>query len=121
VDVTCPSAESAANARVILTAGQSGNFLDRIMKHGHDDLHYNLYVDRARQHVAGDGTGGTSTLVPSIPGVDRRALKARPIQPGTRLSPRNTTVTYPFYGAVHPGQRVPAKQFHDNVRVEVEF
>lgn len=44
-----------------LTAGSSGDYLNRTMRLGGNSLIYNLYLDAADTQIAGDGTGGSST------------------------------------------------------------
>ena len=65
--VTCKG--EAINVDAVLTAGpgeNSGDMLDRRLRHKHDAaeyLRYQLYVDTARTRVWGDGTRGTEAIV----------------------------------------------------------
>lgn len=47
---------------VQLSAGNSGNQLNRAMTSGSSQLHYNLYTDVTHTMIWGDGNGGTSIV-----------------------------------------------------------
>lgn len=64
-------------------------------------LSYNLYADSSRRLILGDGSRGTSRLLPA-PGNGSRFV-------------------YPMFGVIPPGQRVPAGHYSDTIQVEVEF
>jgi spore coat protein U-like protein len=103
LDVFCiPGAGGAAVPVVTLSAGASGNYIDRTMTSGSSELHYNLYADPNRRLVLGDGTAGTVGF-PS---------------PRTRAIGR---ATWPIFGVIPPGQRVPAGNYSDTLLIEVEF
>ena len=99
--VRCPGAVVRGGVKVTLSAGYSGSLLDRTMLSGTGELHYNLFIDPARQFVAGDGTQGSSPLQQAfaVIGVD----------------------VFRFYGAIQPRQSVPAGEYMDDVQVEVTF
>lgn len=125
VELNCPDAGQAPLARITLSQGQSGNYLDRVMRAGREDLHYNLYADQARHQIAGDGTSGTVPLFSSGFGsgtgtAQRRKRAADPPLP-VHGTPRNSMATFPFYGAIAPRQNVPADEYSDRIRAEVEF
>ncbi|MDC7677513.1 Csu type fimbrial protein [Asticcacaulis machinosus] len=85
-----------------VSAGFSGQPLDRYMTNGNHRLRYNLYADPAHQVVAGNGLGGTQPL-------------SRP--PSRELGP----VTYRIFGMIPPRQAVPAGGYYDTLIIEVEF
>jgi spore coat protein U-like protein len=87
--------------RATVSAGNSGNQLNRSMSSGRQEILYNLYVDSARRIVAGDGTQGSSPLVP-------------------RLSRAERTL-YFLFGAIPGEQPVEAGRYSDRLRIEVEF
>ena len=86
---------------VTISAGDSGNPLDRVMRSGNVDLRYNLYVEPGRRIVAGDGTGGTSPLIPRLPTQDRNI--------------------YLLFGTIFSLQQVPGGDYSDRIRVDIEF
>lgn len=103
LDVFClPGAGSAALPVVTLSAGGSGNYIDRTMTSGTSELHYNLYGDPNRRLVLGDGTAGTISFPP----------------PRTRAIGR---ATWPIFGVIPPGQRVSAGNYSDTLLIQVEF
>ncbi len=102
VQVICPGGGASGVPRVTLSAGGSGNYIDRTMTSGSAELHYNLYVDSARRRVVGDGTAGTMPLPP----------------PRTRAFGIGT---WAIFGAIAPGQRVPAGDYSDTLLIEVAF
>ena len=87
--------------RVTVDAGSSGNPLERVMQSGNVDLYYNLYVDPGRQIVAGDGTRGTSPLIPRLPSEDHNI--------------------YLLFGVIFQRQAVPGGEYTDRIRVDLEF
>lgn len=103
VNVIClPGAGSGGPFRVTLSAGNSGNYLDRIMSSGTSELHYNLYADLARRRVLGDGSSGT---------VPFPTLRNRAFGRGR----------FAIFGMIPPGQRVPAGIYTDTLLIQVEF
>lgn len=102
IDVICPGGGAGGVPRVTLSAGGSGNHIDRTMTSGAAELHYNLYVDSTRRRVLGDGTAGTTPLPP----------------PRTRAFGIGT---WAIFGAIAPGQRVPAGDYSDTLLIEVAF
>ena len=100
IEVDC-SRDSDLPTSVTISAGDSGNPLDRAMRHGNDELRYNLYNDVGRRIVAGDGTGGTAALVPRLPTPDRNI--------------------YLLFGTIFPLQSVPGGDYSDRIRVDIEF
>ena len=87
--------------RVTVSSGRGGNPHRRAMVHGNAVLFYNIYSDPARRRVAGDGSAGTTPLVPRL-----------------RTAGRNIFV---LFGAIAPQQPVPAGNYDDRLRVELEF
>jgi spore coat protein U-like protein len=78
-----------------------GSYGDRTMVGPKEALlHYNLYVDPARQRVWGDGeSGGTARIAGQSDG--RKA------------------VTYAIYGRIPDGQRMRTGRYYDSVKVSV--
>lgn len=113
VGLRCGGNLVSADARVILSTGASGRFQERTLLHGSDRLIYNLYVDPARRVVAGDGTQGTSTLLPSVP---YQLLKQ--FRGGLRAT---SEAIFKFYGKIEPNQVVGAGEYTDTIQVIVEF
>ncbi len=101
IDVVCPGGASGSPL-VTIGAGRSGDYLDRTMTSGTAELHYNLYADSARRRVLGDGTAGTTPLPP----------------PRTRAFGIGV---WAVFGAITPGQRVPAGEYSDTLLIEVAF
>jgi spore coat protein U-like protein len=56
----------AASPSISASAGSAGTYSPRKMAGPGGNLSYNLFVDSGRASVFGDGTGGTSTIAPSI-------------------------------------------------------
>ena len=103
LSVRClPVGGGAGTPQVRVGAGQSGQYLDRTMSLGTAQLRYNLYLDPARRLVAGDGSTGTSLL----------------LAPRTRAIGR---YVWPLFGAIPPGQRVPAGAYGDAILIEIAF
>lgn len=100
IELVCDPA-AAGSVRVTLSAGRSARPLDRAMTRGDAALHYNLFADAAHNRVLGDGSNGTVEPVPQ--------------------SRSPTRATYPVYGLIWPRQAVPAGEYADTVRIEVEF
>ena len=88
-------------SRVTVSAGRGGNPHRRVLSNGPNVLFYNIYTDAARHRVAGDGSGGTEPLVPRLRG-GRRNI-------------------FVMFGAIMPMQPVPAGNYDDRLRVELEF
>jgi spore coat protein U-like protein len=86
--------------QISISAGNAGNF-NRYMS-GADRLHYNIFLDAARQSVWGDGTGGTVVFSDKVP-------------------PNNHVVTVPVYGRVYGAQDVSAGQYVDTLIVTIDF
>jgi spore coat protein U-like protein len=67
ITVRCRDDKKSGPVKIIITmsAGNSGNALDRSMRLGNTDLKYNLYCDETRQSIWGDGktTQGCSTPI----------------------------------------------------------
>ncbi|QTC92242.1 spore coat protein U domain-containing protein [Brevundimonas goettingensis] len=103
LEVFClPGEGSAAVPVVTLSAGRSGNYVDRTMTAGSSELHYNLYAEPTRRLVLGDGTAGTVAFP----------------------APRTRTIgraSWPIFGVIPPGQRVPAGSYSDTLLIEVAF
>lgn len=101
IEVDCFPPAETAGLKVTLSAGRSGQPLDRVMTHGDAELRYNLYADPARHRVLGDGSNGTVT----------------PAQTTRALGRANFRV----YGVIWARQAVPAGEYSDTVRIEIEF
>lgn len=103
IEVRCvPGGAPGGLPRVTMSPGNSGNYLDRTLTSGQYELHYNLYTDVTRIRVLGDGSSGTVPFPP----------------PRTRAFGLGR---FPIYGAIPPGQRVPAGVYSDTLLIQVEF
>lgn len=85
-----------------LNAGNTGNFTNRLLVNGGNNLNYNLYTSSAYTTVWGDGTGGTATNA------------------GTG---NGTAQPYTAYGRIPSGQNVPASvtSYSDLITVTVTY
>ena len=107
VSVTCSSVGNAVVFyEVRLSPGQSGSFNPRAMTNGVSQLNYNLYRNRGRTQVWGDGSGGTL--------VRRRFYFLAPVG-----STRTRTET--VRGRVFAGQNVSPGTYLDTITVTVFF
>jgi spore coat protein U-like protein len=113
VELRCGGNVITTEARVTLSAGTSGRFQERTMLHGADRLIYNLYTDPGRQMVAGDGTQGTSILIPSPAEQSLKRFR------GGLLAVSNAV--FRIYGKIEPSQSVAAGEYTDTIQVIVEF
>ncbi len=102
LDVTCLQTSGAALPRVTLSTGSSGHYTTRTMLSGSSELRYNLFAEPSRRLVLGDGSAGTIAFP----------------APRTRSSGR---ATWPIFGAIAPGQSVPAGVYTDILLIQVEF
>lgn len=101
IELVCFPPAATAGARVTLSSGRSGQPLERTLTYGGATLNYNLYADPAHNRVLGDGTNGTVAPLQLTRGLGRSLFRV--------------------YGVIWPGQRVPAGDYSDTVRIEVEF
>ena len=113
VEVRCLSRSVTFGARVMLTTGRSGQYVQRTLVSGADVLNYNLFTDVGRRNIAGDGTQGTFALTPVAADASRRDF-----QRGTLGSAR---AVFRIYGKLDPGQLVPPGEYGDDLMVVVEF
>lgn len=88
--------------KMSLSAGSSGNMLERTMRNGMAPLSYNLYADPARTRVWGDGLGGTHTAHGSI------------FIPVREQSGEDS---HPIYGRIPALQDVPEGEYLDTIVV----
>lgn len=103
LSVRCvPLPGTAPLPRITISSGNSGQHLDRVMSSGSAELHYNLYAEPTRRLILGDGSAGTV----AFPAPRTRALGLG---------------NWPIFGAIVPGQRVPAGIYTDTLLIEVEF
>ena len=87
--------------QVELSRGSSGSY-DRAMSGGPTPLHYNLYLDAARQTVWGDESSGTDVL--------------------RHASPQNhQTYTVPVYGRILAQQDISAGTYVDTVMATIQW
>ncbi len=94
---------------VALSSGTSGSMAARAMANGGSQLQYQLYTDSARSIVAGDGTGGSSTMSGTITNVA-----------GAALGSGSTTMN--VYGRIPAGQIMATPgNYVDTVLVTVSF
>lgn len=94
VTVTCDMSTSYSLA---LSPGH-GTLQARQMQSAENILFYNFYTDALRSTIWGDGTGGTSQIGGS-----------------------GTGASYPIYGLIPGGQRIPAGTYADSVIVTLSF
>ncbi|RJF85793.1 spore coat U domain-containing protein [Sphingomonas cavernae] len=102
IELRCLPLGSSAGARVTLSTGNSGQYQDRVMTNGPHELRYNLYADPTRRRILGDGTGSTIPLPP-------------------RLTREFGPSVFRVFGIIHPRQLVPAGEYTDTIRIDVEF
>lgn len=103
LNIRCtPRPGGAGVPSVILTTGSSNQYSERYMTSGMYVLRYNLYADPAHRLVLGDGSTGTI----SFPAPRTRAIGR---------------ASWAIFGAIAPGQRVPAGIYTDALLIQVEF
>lgn len=101
IEVDCFPPGGTAGLKISLSAGRSGQPLDRTMTRGDAELRYNLYGDPAHHRVLGDGSNGTVTPVQLTRSLGRASFRV--------------------YGVIWARQAVPAGEYSDTVRIEIEF
>lgn len=84
---------------VMLSAGQSQNYVTRTLRSGANALNYNLYTSAARNLVWGDGTGASGVMV----------------------ADKNHTVVLNIYGSIPAGQDPAVGLYTDNIIVTIDF
>jgi spore coat protein U-like protein len=84
---------------VMLSAGQSQNFVTRKLRSGENSLNYNLYTSAARNLVWGDGTGAS----------------------GVMFANKSHTVVLDMYGSIPEGQDPAVGTYTDNIIVTINF
>jgi spore coat protein U-like protein len=89
------------NIRIAISTGTSGNFTNRTLKTGSDNLLYNLFYGGLTQ-VWGDGSGSTTTYFLSNP-------------------PNNKDVVLTVYARIFAGQDVTIGSYTDTVVVTLEY
>ena len=104
VSATCSILDPAPV--VGISAGGSGNILDREMSRGSARLNYGIYTDSGRSNVWGDGSSGTSTV--TMTSYTSYLLFWR-------------QYSRSIYGRIPAGQHVPAGAYTDNLVVTVTF
>ena len=92
-------------ATVSLSAGSTGNQLDRALVLGMDQLHYNVYLDPNLTTIFGDGTQGTQNI--------------QTCQDGGSCTANSLTV--PLYAAAPPHQDVGPGAYQDSLVLNVIF
>ena len=105
ISVSC-TGKKKKKIKVTISIGQSpnsGSFNPRQMKHTTlaDLLDYNLYTNKKRTKIWGDGTGGTSVV--------KKKVKA------------NKTKVFKVYGRIPPLQDVSAGSYLDTLTVTIVF
>jgi spore coat protein U-like protein len=88
--------------KIELTAGDSNNFHQRIMRQGNSKLAYNLYVDPTATSVWGDGSAGSQVFTTPAPTF-------------------GALVRVPVYGRIQSRQDASAGNYSDNVSVVLSF
>ncbi|GAA0644205.1 Csu type fimbrial protein [Brevundimonas lenta] len=101
IDLSCLPLVATAGVRVSLSSGSSAQPLDRAMTNGDATLRYNLFADPGHHLVLGDGSNGTVEPVQLTRGLGRASFRV--------------------YGVIWPRQAVPAGDYSDTVRIDVEF
>jgi spore coat protein U-like protein len=84
---------------VMLSAGQSHNFVVRTLRSGANALNYNLYTSAARNLVWGDGSGAT----------------------GVMFADKNHTVVLDIYGSIPAGQDPAVGLYTDSIVVTIDL
>ncbi|MDJ0611777.1 MAG: spore coat U domain-containing protein [Kiloniellales bacterium] len=107
ISVTCMSVgDPRVRYEIRLSPGQSGAYNPRAMTNGTSQLNYNLFRNRNRTRIWGDGSSGTV--------VRRRNFRLAPV--GTTRT-RTETVR----GRVFAGQNVSPGTYLDTITVTVFF
>jgi spore coat protein U-like protein len=106
ITVTCRAdvKETEVGYEIVLGAGRSQDFTQRVMTSDAAVMRYNLYTDAARTTVWGDGSGATATVTDSYlagAGPERRS--------------------YSVYGLIPGGQNLNAGSYGDTVVVTVIY
>jgi spore coat protein U-like protein len=112
VEIKCGGEFADQDIAVILSPGASGHYHDRTLLHGAEKLEYNLYVDPGHRVVAGNGSQGTSPLIP-LPGEGT----VKEFRAGRKVS----RIEYNVYGRIFPRQSVAAGAYVDEITVTVVF
>jgi len=95
--------KTAAQGRVLLSAGASGNFSQRLMKRdGGDILLYNLYEDTSCTKIWGDGEQGTH-------------------KGDFAFGKDGGEKEFFVYGSIRARQNVAAQSFEDGLTITVEW
>ncbi|HEY5701353.1 MAG TPA: spore coat U domain-containing protein [Gammaproteobacteria bacterium] len=117
ISVTCrgnPDTGGAEFYTLGIGGGSSGNPAARYLASGTDRLEYNLYQDAAFTLVWGDGSGGSSIVVQSLPAV--RAANGRVTQRG-----RPIRMDHTVYGRTFSNQDPRPGVYADAPLVTIEF
>lgn len=88
-----------AHSVISLSAGQSNNFANRVMRSGVNLLNYNLYTSTAHAQVWGDGSGGSRVI----------------------FTVNNGTINLNIFGQISAGQDAAVGVYTDNVTLTVSF
>ena len=99
--ITYRCGNSDHNIRIAISTGTSGNFANRTLKTGSENLVYNLFYGGFTQ-VWGDGSGGTTTHFENNP-------------------PNFKEVVLTVYGRIPAGQDVAVGSYTDTVVVTLEY
>jgi spore coat protein U-like protein len=103
--VTPPPPSDFVSYTIALSAGSSGNYANRHMLSGANQLNYNLYLNSARTLVWNNSTNvasGSFTLGPSG-------------------DTRTQTATFTIHGRIPAAQDVPTGSYSDSIVVTVTF
>lgn len=92
------------NYDILLSAGASGTFANRIMTGGGYNLTYNLYTTAGHSAIWGDGSGGTAS-----------------VSDGYLLGLLTTVRNYPVHGRLIAGQNVAPGIYSDTIVVTVNY
>lgn len=104
VKVDCGGRTTKIRPTIELSAGMSQDFARRTQVSGSNVLVYNIYADQALTRIVGDGSSGTTVLLPDLAGDSGEALSS-----------------VDLYGAIEPRQFVPPGSYFDTVYVTLTF
>jgi spore coat protein U-like protein len=109
--VTCVHVSGGATRMsyaLALSAGNSGNYAQRLLRAGAAALNYNLFDSATRTRVWGNGTGGTGLVGGTLV-----------VGPGSGNN--NRQVSHPVYGRIPARQDAATGTYSDSILVTLTF